>query len=43
MVCQEIRDWLGAGDSGSLDDAVLRVCRTRCILYSVYAVLGVNS
>jgi len=43
-----MRDWLGAGDSRSLDDeysvyAVFGVCCTRCMLYSVYAVLGVNS
>jgi len=43
MVCREIRDWLGAGDSRSWDDAVSGVCRTRCMLYSVYAVLGFNS
>jgi len=40
MVCQEIRDWLGAGDSGFWDDAVHGVCSTQCIPYSVYAVLG---
>jgi len=34
-VRQEMRDWLGAGDSGSWDDAVLGVCSTRCLLYSV--------
>jgi len=37
------RDWLGAGDSRSWDDAVPGVCSTRCMLYSVYAILGVNS
>jgi len=35
MVCREMRDWLGAGDSQSLDDAVYSVCSTRCMLYSV--------
>jgi len=48
MVCREMRDWLGAGDSQSWDDgyavyAVLSVCCIRCMVYSVYAVLGVNS
>jgi len=47
MVCREMRDWQGAGDSRSwVDDvvyAVLSVCCTRCMLYSMYAVLGVNS
>jgi hypothetical protein len=41
MVCQEMRDWLGAGDSRSWDDAVCGVCSTQCMLYSVYAELGV--
>jgi len=41
MVCREMRDWLGAGDSRSWDDAVLSGCSTQCILYTVYAVLGV--
>jgi len=41
MVCSEMRDWLGAGDSRSWDDAVLGVYSTWCMLYSVYAVLGV--
>ena len=42
MVCREMRDWLGAGDSGSWDDAVVRgVCCTQCLLYSVYAVHSV--
>jgi len=31
------------GDSRSWDDAVLSVCCTQCMLYLVYAVLGVNS
>jgi len=35
------KDWLGAGDSRSWDDAVRGVCSTQCMLYSVYAVLGV--
>jgi len=43
MVCREMRDWLGAGDSQCWDDAVCGVCSTQCMLYSVYAVLGVNS
>jgi hypothetical protein len=42
-VQQEMRDWLGAGDSRSWDDRVLGVCSTRCMQYSVYAVLGVCS
>jgi len=33
--------WLAAGDSRSWDDPVLGVWSTRCMLYSVYAVLGV--
>ena len=41
MVCRQMTDWLGAGDSRSWDDAVLCVCCTLCMLYSVYAVLGV--
>jgi hypothetical protein len=41
MVCREMRDWLG--DSRSWDDTVRGVCGTQCMLYSVYAVLGVNS
>jgi len=41
MVCREMRDWLGAEDSGSWDNAVRGVCSTQCMLYSVYAVLGV--
>jgi hypothetical protein len=42
-VCREMRDWLGAGDSRSWDDAVHGVCCTQCMLYSVYAVLCDNS
>jgi len=41
MVRWELRDWLGAGDSRSLDDAVRGVHSTQCMLYSVYTVLGV--
>jgi len=41
MVCREIRDSLGAGDSRSWDDAVCSVCSTRCMQYAVSAVLGV--
>jgi len=41
MVCSEMRDWLGAGDSRSWDDAVRSVSSTQCMLYSVYGVLGV--
>jgi len=43
MVCREMRDWLGVGDSRSWDEAVHGVCSTHCMLYLVYAVLGVNS
>jgi hypothetical protein len=43
MVYPEMRDWLGAEHSRSWDDAVLGVCCTRWMLYSVYAFLGVNS
>jgi len=43
MVCREMRDWLGAGDSRYWDDAARGVCSTQCMLYSVNAVLGVNS
>jgi len=43
MVCREMRDWLGVGDSRSWDEAVHGVCSTQCMLYLVYAVLGVNS
>jgi len=35
MVCREMRDWLGAEDGRSWDDAVRGVCCTRCMLYSV--------
>jgi len=42
MVCREMRDWLGAGDSRSWDDAVLSVCSTLCMLYWVNAVPGVS-
>ena len=41
MVCRVMRDWLGAGDSRSWDDAVCGSWSTQCMLYSVYAVLGV--
>ena len=41
MVCREMRDWLGVGDSPSWDDAVRGVCSTQCMLYLVFAVLGV--
>jgi len=41
MVHQEMKDWLGVGDSQFWDDAVRGICSTQCILYSVYAVLGV--
>jgi len=41
MVCRVMRNWLGAGDSRSWDDAVPSVCSSQCMLYSVYAVLGV--
>jgi len=41
MVGREMRDWLGAGDSRSWDDAVRGVCSTWCMLYSVYGVQGV--
>jgi len=43
MVCREMGQWLGAGDSQSWDDAVRGVCITQGMLYSVYAVLCVNS
>ena len=39
MVCREMRDRLR--DSRYWDDAVRSVCCTRCMPYSVYAVLGV--
>jgi len=35
MVCQEMRDWLGAGDSRCWHDAVRGVCSTHCMLYLV--------
>ena len=47
MFSREMRDWQGAGDSPSRDDAayvgyaVLGVCCTRWMRYSLYAVLGV--
>jgi len=41
MVCREMRDWLGAGDSRSWDDAECCVCSMQCMQYAVYAVLGV--
>jgi len=34
---------VGAGDSRSWDDAVHGVHSTRCMQYSVYVVVGVNS
>jgi len=36
----EQRDWLGMEDSRSLEDAVLGVCSTQCMLYLVYVVLS---
>jgi len=41
MVCREMRDWLGAGDIRSWDDAVCGESSTWCMLYTVYAALGV--
>jgi len=41
MVCREMRDWLGVGDSRSWDDAECCVCSMQCMQYAVYAVLGV--
>jgi len=41
VVCQQMRDCLGAGDSRSWDDAVRGECSTQCMPYTVYAVLGV--
>jgi len=35
MVCREMRDCPGAGDSRSWDDAVRGVYSTQCTLYSV--------
>jgi hypothetical protein len=48
MVSREMRDWLGAGDSGVgmmqyAVYAVCGVCSTRCMHYLVYAVSGVYS
>jgi len=43
MVCWELRDWLGAGDSQSWNDTVFSVCCTQCKLYLVYAALSCNS
>jgi len=41
MVCRELRDWLGPGDSRFWNDAVHSQCCSQCILYSQYALLGV--
>jgi len=41
MVCQEIKDRLGAGDSRSWDDIVCCVRSTQCMLYLAYTVLAV--
>jgi hypothetical protein len=41
MVRREMRDWLGARDSRSWDDAVCVVRSTECMRYLVCAVLGV--
>ena len=38
MVCREMGDWLGAGDSPYWDDAVWGVCHTQCMLYLVLVV-----
>jgi len=35
--------WLGVGDIQSWDYAVRGVCRTQCMLYSLYAVFGIIS
>jgi len=35
MVCQGMRDRLGAGESRCWHDAVRGVCSTHCMLYSV--------
>ena len=43
MICREMRDWLGAGDSRSWDDPVHGVWKTQCMLCLVSAVLSVNS
>ena len=40
MVCQEMRDWLEAGDSRSWDNAVRGVFTTQYGQYSAYAVLS---
>jgi hypothetical protein len=42
MICREMGDWLGAGPSESWEYGVRGVCSTQCMLYSVYAVLGVS-
>jgi len=41
MVCHEMRDWLGAGDSRSRDDVVCGECSTEWMLYLMYTGLGV--
>jgi hypothetical protein len=41
MICSEMRDWLGAGGSRSWNDVVRGVSSSLCMMYSVYAVLGV--
>ena len=38
-----MREVLGAEESQCWDDAVLGVCFTWCMKYSVYAILGVKS
>jgi hypothetical protein len=38
MVCREMRDRLGVGDSRSWDDAVNGVCIAQCMLHSVLMV-----
>jgi len=43
MVCREMRDWLGVGEILCWDAAVRGVSSTQYMLYSVCAVLGVNS
>jgi hypothetical protein len=43
MVCTEIIDWLGAGNSSAWDDVVRGECCPRCILYLVYAIHSVNT
>jgi hypothetical protein len=42
MVCREMRDCLGAGDSRSWNDAVYGVYCTQCMYDSVYTALGVR-